>query len=64
MPNDLAFKNLIELSQGWLLDLSWNGQEWTLTIRGLRTGSVHVYTGIDLGRIINHAWAGAPGGRV
>jgi len=58
-------KYLLELSKGWFVNLSSVGDEWTLIITSRdHRASTHTYVGTDLERVINHAWAGAPDGRV
>lgn len=62
-----TLERLTELADGWRVNLSHNGTDWTLTLtakvqRGDR--GAFVYMSTDLSRLINHAWAGAPEGRV
>ena len=61
-----AMERLKELASGWYISLTHDGTEWTLEIWPRTFGSkrAHVYVSADLERLINHAWAGAPEGRV
>ena len=62
-----AARELLELSSCWLVNLSNVGGEWTLIvtpIAGQHGNRTHEYVSTDLLRLLNHAWAGAPDGRV
>lgn len=63
----MAMRELQELASSWLVNLSNVGGEWTLIctpIFGSHGNRTHEYVSTDLVRLINHAWAGAPDGRV
>lgn len=59
-----AMERLAELADGWHISLSHVGADWHLTIRAKKGGDTYTYQSTDLSRLINHAWAGAPAGRV
>ena len=61
-----ALKRLQELGDEWYVVLlrDAGSADWSLTIRSRRDPSTeHTYLSQNLERLINHAWAGAPGGR-
>jgi hypothetical protein len=57
-------KLLQELAEGWFVTLISDDGEWTLMLTNRRNASQHTYVSTNLQRLISHAWAGAPGGRV
>jgi hypothetical protein len=59
----LFLRNLRDLGRAWYLDLACNGDDWILTLTSRSDGSEHRWMSVDLERLVNHAWAGAPEGR-
>lgn len=59
-----AMDRLVELADGWRVNLTNEGSDWVLTIASKKGGDTYTYRSTDLSRVINHAWAGAPAGRV
>lgn len=57
-------ERLLELSEGWAVQLLGAPGEWVLTVTSRRGSSSHVYRGSSLARVVSAAWAGEPGGRV
>lgn len=60
-----ALARLGELAAGWGLELTHADGEWRLKLTPRNYGlHTHEYHSTDLVRLINHAWAGAPDGKV
>ena len=55
---------LADLAIGWHITLHHDGTCWRLVLMSRKTDHEHSYQSDDLTRLIHHAWAGAPDGRV